>query len=65
MIYFSFFVWGSSCLQIAFMALFAERVAFKVKMDYFMKCIEKDALYYDLNNPTEMAARIAKESSAI
>jgi hypothetical protein len=47
MIYFSFFVWLSSCLQIAFMALFAERIAFKVKLDYFMKCIEKDADYYD------------------
>ena len=47
------------------MALFAERVAFKVKLDYFMKCIEKDAQYYDLNNPTEMAARIAKETAAI
>lgn len=30
-----------------------------------MKCIEKDAQYYDLNNPTEMAARIAKETAAI
>ena len=65
MIYFSFFVWLSSCLQIAFMALFAERVAFKVKLDYFKKCIEKDADYYDQNNPTEMAARISKETAAI
>ena len=30
-----------------------------------MKCIEKDAEYYDQNNPTEMAARIVKETAAI
>lgn len=65
MVYFSFFVWVTSWLQIALLALFAERVAFKVKLDYFLKCIEKDAEYYDMNNPTEMAARIAKETAAI
>ena len=47
------------------MALFAERVAFKIKLQYFLKCIEKDAEYYDMNNPTEMASRISKETAAI
>lgn len=65
MIYFSLFVWLASCLQIAFMALFAERVAYKVKIKYFEKCIEKDADYYDQHNPTEMSARISKETAAI
>ena len=65
MIYFSFFVWATSWFQISMMALFAERVAFKVKLKYFEKCLEKDAEYYDLNNPTEMASRISKETSAI
>ena len=65
MIYFSFFVWFSSCFQVAFMALFAERVAFKVKLEYFLRCIEKDADYYDKHNPTEMASRISKETAAI
>ena len=65
MVYFSLIVWGASTLQIWFMALYAERVAFKVKLHYFMKCIEKDAEYYDMNNPTEMASRISKETAAI
>ena len=65
MMYFSLFVWLTSCLQIAFLALFAERVAFKLKIKYFEKCIEKDADYYDQNNPTEMSARISKETAAV
>ena len=34
-------------------------------MIYFRKCLEKDATFYDENNPNEMAAKIAKEISAI
>jgi len=51
MSFFSIFVWISSAIQISFMALFAERIAFKVKNHYFEKCLEKDADYYDKNNP--------------
>ena len=47
LIYFAFFVWAASSLQIFMMAMYAERVAHKVKLDYFMKCIEKDADYFD------------------
>lgn len=47
MLYFSFFVWVSSAIQVSFMALFAERIAFKVKNHYFEKCLEKDADWYD------------------
>lgn len=47
------------------MAIFAERISIKVKIKFFEKCIEKDSEYYDKNNPTEMATRIANESSAI
>lgn len=65
MLYFSFFVWVASGIQVSFMALFAERIAFKVKNHYFEKCLEKDADWYDQNNPTEMASRISKECAAI
>lgn len=65
MLYFSFFVWVSSAIQVSFMALFAERIAFKVKNHYFEKCLEKDADWYDKNNPNEMASRISKECAAI
>ena len=47
------------------MALFAERIGFKLKLHYFKCCLEKDAAYYDEHNPTEMASRIAKEVSAM
>jgi ATP-binding cassette subfamily B (MDR/TAP) protein 1 len=47
------------------MAVFAEKISMKLKIQYFSKCIEKDAAYYDEKNPTEMASRISKECSAI
>ena len=34
-------------------------------MKYYEAALQKDATYYDLNNPTEMAAKISKEVSAI
>lgn len=51
--------------QITNMSMFAERIAFKVKLRYFEACLEKDADFYDKNNPTEMTSRISKECSAI
>lgn len=47
------------------MSIYAERIAFKVKCRYFEACLEKDADFYDKNNPTEMTSRISKECSAI
>ena len=61
----AFGVWLVSWFQITNCALFAERVAFKLKIDYFKSCLEKDAAYYDEHDPTEMTSRISKEVSAI
>ena len=47
------------------MAIFAEKVAFRVKKDYFRACLDKDANFYDQNNPNEMSSRIAKEASGM
>ena len=52
-------------LMVTMTALFAERVAFKTKVEYFRKCLEKDAAFYDENVPTAMASRISKETAAI
>jgi ABC-type multidrug transport system fused ATPase/permease subunit len=46
-------------------SIFAERIVFKVRIDYFRKCLEKDAAFYDENLPTSMASRISKECEAI
>ena len=43
----------------------AAKVSYRIKIEYFKKCLEKDAAFYDLNNPMEMAAKISKESSII
>ena len=47
------------------MALFSESISFKTRINYFQACLEKDADFYDLHNPTEMASKISKEVSAI
>ena len=58
-------VWALSFTQVSCLAVFAEKIYLNLKVYYFSKCIEKDAEYYDKNNPTEMASRISKECSAI
>jgi hypothetical protein len=47
------------------LAVFAENIAFKIRIEYFKSCLEKDAAFYDDNNPTEMSSKISKEVSAI
>ena len=37
----------------------------KIKVDYFRKCLLKDAEYYDNQNPNEMSIKISKETDAI
>jgi hypothetical protein len=44
---------------------FAENLSFKTKVDYFRACLDKDGEYYDENSPTEMPAKITKETEAI
>jgi hypothetical protein len=46
-------------------SIFAENIAYKIRIDYFRSCLAKDAAFYDDNNPTEMASKISKEVSAI
>ena len=41
------------------------RVASRLRIEYFRKSLEKDAAYYDLNNPTEVATQISKNIAAI
>jgi len=45
--------------------IFADRISYKIRLVYFRKCLEMDAKFYDQNNPNEMAAKIAKEITAI
>lgn len=51
--------------QVGFFSIFAENISHKIKVNYFRACLAKDASWFDSNNPTEMAAKIAKETSAI
>jgi ATP-binding cassette subfamily B (MDR/TAP) protein 1 len=57
-----FFVAGG---MMTFWGLFGESIAFKVRINYFRKCLEKDAAFYDVNVPTAMSSKISKETAAI
>lgn len=47
------------------LAIFAENLAYRMRIIYFKNCLEKDASYFDEHNQSEMAPRIASECSAV
>jgi hypothetical protein len=51
--------------QVMLFSLFAERTVFNTKIQYFSQTLKKDAAFFDIQNPTEMASKISKECSAI
>ena len=62
MFYLGFGVWAVSWLQVSCYAIFAGQIAYNTRIHYFEKCLEKDATFYDTNNPNEMSAKISKET---
>ena len=65
MLYVAGGVFVASALYIASLAVFSEGVEHKFKIDYFTKALEKDAAFYDVQNPNEMASKINKEAGAV
>ena len=61
MLYIGIGVLFVSWFQVTCLSLFAENIQFKIKIKYFESVLEKDATWFDKNNPTEMASKIAKE----
>ncbi len=49
-------------LMVALFSSFSVSIAFKTKVAYFKACLDKDAAFYDIQNPQEMAAKISKET---
>lgn len=46
-------------------AWFSANIGMKTRIHYLSKCLEKDADFYDQNNPNEMASKIAKQVETI
>ena len=44
---------------------FADRITHRIKIKYFEAALNQDAAFFDENNPTEMASKIAKETTSI
>jgi len=57
--------WIFAWLQTSAWMIVATNVAYKTRIAYFAKCLERDAAFYDENIPSEMPSKIAKECSAI
>ena len=45
--------------------VFAEIISHKTRINYFRKCLERDAAFYDEHSAAEMASKISREVSAI
>lgn len=65
MLYVGAGVYVLSWTQVSMLSIFAENITYKIKLNYYKACLNKDAAYYDEHNPTEMAAKISKETAGI
>lgn len=65
MAYVAIGVTAASAIYIAALAIFSESVEHRFKIEYFTKALEKDAAFYDVQNPNEMASKINKEAGAV
>ena len=50
MVYVAAYTWFTWCVMIFGMSHAINKVAYRIRIQYFEKAIEKDAAYYDLNN---------------
>ena len=52
-------------IQIALLENFSDSISFKIKKEYFKAVLFKDASWFDLHNPNEMAGKISQETDMI
>jgi len=65
MVYVAFITWVTAFFQIGFLAIFSLQLGAKMKIAYFEAALKKDADFYDVQNPNEMASKISKEIAAV
>ena len=65
MVYVACVLWVSSFFQVGFLSIFSIQIGTKMKIAYFDQALRKDADFYDVQNPNEMAAKISKEVGAV
>ena len=62
MLYVAAFTFLSSAMYIISFSMFSESVQYHLKIEYMKSALEKDAAFYDEQNPNEMASKINKEA---
>lgn len=58
-------VWFFSFIMYAFLLMFSERVAKKIRTQYLKSILSQESAWFDTINPSELSAKLSKESSAI
>lgn len=62
MLYVAAFTFVSAAMYIISFSIFSESVQYHLKIEYMKAALEKDAAFYDEQNPNEMASKINKEA---
>jgi len=65
MIYMAVGVFFVSTAQVCCFKIFSENISYRIKIMYFKFILDKDATWFDSNNPAEMSAKIAGQTAAI
>ena len=52
-------------MSYAFLIMFAERVAKKVRVKYLEAILKQESAWFDTTNPSELSSRLVKEVQAI
>jgi ABC-type multidrug transport system fused ATPase/permease subunit len=58
-------VWVTSYVNYGFLLMFSERVAKKTRVKYLEAILKQESAWFDTTNPSELSARLGKETLAI
>lgn len=58
-------VWIFSFVMYSFLLLFSEKVVKKTRTKYLESILKQDSSWFDTINPSELSARLSKESAAM
>lgn len=58
-------IWILSYVNYAFLIIFSERVTKRIRISYLESILKQESAWFDTSNPSELSARLGKETLAI
>ena len=58
-------IWFLSYLDFSFLLISSERIGTKIRLKYLESLLKQESAWYDTINPSELSARLGKETLAI